>query len=180
MFQHILLRDRSVHLKTSNLQLAIWNMPGDDSEVFWERITYICWIFGFKGCILIWNVNMYACVYVNIKWIIYVHMYIYIFHMLYIHSLSPYYTYTHIYGTNTFWNVECIFVQFHWAGMNQSMLDCTLSLDAFRRRMSNRDQPFHVTWKFGAIRKSHDLRVLHAGGMREIGTQLTPVGRTIH
>ena len=71
-----------------------------------------------------------------------IHIYI---HTLYIHSLSLR-IHMHIFMAQTHFGTLNVFLfNFTGPGMNQSMLDCTLSLDAFRGRMSNRDQPFHVT-----------------------------------
>lgn len=184
MFQHILLRDRSVHLKTSNLQLAIWNMPGDDSEVFWERITYICWIFGFKGCILIWNVNMYACVYVNIKWIIYVHMYIYIYFSYAIHtlSLSPYYCiHIHIFMAQTHFGTLNVFL-FNFTGPGWTN-PCWIAPCLWMRSVVGcQTETNRSTWResLGPSESPTTSECSMQVGCGRSGHQLTPVGRTIH
>ena len=78
-----------------------------------------------------------------------VHMciYIYIFFFIcYTYTLSLPIIHIHIFMAQTHFGTLNVFLfNFTGPGMNQSMLDCTLSLDAFRGRMSNRDQPFHVT-----------------------------------
>ena len=63
---------------------------------------------------------MYACVYVKIEWVMCIRyiLYRYNIYILYLHKHTLY-----IFTVQTHFGTLNVFFQFHWAGMNQSMLD---------------------------------------------------------
>ena len=108
---------------------------------------------------------MYACVYVKIEWVMCIRYILYRYNIyiycIYTNTHYIYLLYRHI--------LERWMYFFNFTGPGWTN-PCWIPFGFARGRMSDRDQPFHVKWKFGAIRKSHDLRVLHAGGIFYSGT----------